>query len=150
MQNKILPKITGKGREGIRTELMDSRYYSLESSLMVKFFFFQFTLKRLYLYIYANSRVETHVHIGHPNDGKSRDEVASPIVKKHFETGYAQDDDRNIMTEAIFAGKKIEKFADNKFLAVLAMSYAVLPRLAKNFFADKRPGNGSDRNSEHE
>lgn len=130
-------------------ELPDSRCYSMSYPLLLQLFFFELAFERIHLNIYPKTRIKTHINISYPDNGKSRDEVATPIIKKHFKTGNTKDEDCHIMTNTIFASKKIEKFSGNKIPAVRLL-YEKVSRLMENLFMSNRPGYTGNRDGENE
>jgi hypothetical protein len=52
------------------------------------------------------------------------------------------------VTEAILAGKQVEKFAQIEGPAVLALIFAEVPRLSKDFLMSDSPGDACDCKTE--
>src|SRR5262245_31008139 len=57
------------------------------------------------------SAEKTHVQVRHPDQRKSRDDISSPPRVYHGEMRRDQHEDSHVVTEAIFAGEKVEKLS---------------------------------------
>jgi len=60
--------------------------------------------------IESEVRKNTHVEIRHPDNCEQRNKVSAPIGIQQFEPGDHKKQRGDVVTEAIFAGKKIEEF----------------------------------------
>ena len=88
----------------------------------------------------AGKRIQTHVNISHKNECKTADQVTPPIVYQQMELGDDQYEDRNVMTETVFAGEQIEKLSAGYRFTVPASSHTKLAGLSENFLMGYCPG----------
>ena len=59
--------------------------------------------------VQANVVVNAHVLIGDPDQGEKGDEIAAPISVQKPEASEKKEYSRDIMAEAVFAGKQVKK-----------------------------------------
>ena len=70
-------------------------------------------------------RVDGHVKVCNPHQREEADEVAAPVLEEKFEAGKSEESRGHIVTEAVFAGEKVEELALNDVAAFLAATRAV-------------------------
>jgi hypothetical protein len=109
-----------------------------------------FKFDALTFYAEANAAKNAHVEIGHPNQGKTGNEITAPIVEQKPIFGDEKKKHRYIVAEAVFTGEKVEKFPLEEFPADLAVRGAPVARFAKYFLMSNRPSYGGDGESEDE
>ena len=102
-----------------------------------------------FLNVNFNKSVDAHVDVRNPYHGETGDEKAPPVMEKQLIMRDGQHKNRDVMTEAIFAGKKVEKFPCNEMPAVSAAVDTIFTWLAKNFFVRYRPRNAGDWNRKY-
>ena len=98
----------------------------------------------------AETVIDAHVLVGDPDDGEKSDEISTPPGVQHLKAGDDQEDGSNVVAEAVFAGKEIEKLSAGEAVALSRLPLAVFARLAKNFFMSSSPGNAGHGNREHQ
>jgi hypothetical protein len=131
---------------------------SIELALLFFYFLFDvfdFLLDLLgveafYLQIHANVGEDRHVLIGDPDEGEEADEVPAPVLEEKLVSRDDEEEGRDVMAEAVFAGEQVKEFPFEKRGRFLAASLAVFPRFAEDFFVGNRPGNTSDRYRQNE
>ena len=101
------------------------------------------------LNVEAQSVVNAHVLVGHPDEGEEGNEVSSPIRVQQFVPGDEQHSRRDIVAKTILTSEQVEEFAADERLRLYAFSLAVLARLPKHFFVRHGPGDARDRHAEH-
>jgi hypothetical protein len=111
------------------------------STTRVDFLLFGFDLDSLMLDIQAQARVDTHVLVRNPDQGKPGNQISSPAIVKQLVVGDDQEQQGYIVAEAILARKNIEKFSAKQGARRLTLLFAVVPRLMKQFLMRYRPGN---------
>jgi hypothetical protein len=113
-------------------------------------FFFDLTFQSLALDVQSQAVIDAHVLIGDPNQRQPRDQITSPIAEQQFVSREKNEDDRDVMTEAIFARKQIKEFSCVPSAAILTAALTVFARLAKDLFVRDGPRHASDRNRQQE
>ena len=99
--------------------------------------------------IEAKAVEQAHVDVCHPDESEPGDEVSAPVVVEHLESGKDQEEGRDVVAEAVFAGEQVEELANKNWLAVLAFLLAEVARFAKDLFVGDGPGGARDRQSEN-
>src|SRR4051812_35072605 len=69
--------------------------------------------------IYAQAAVEAHVGIGEPDEGEKADQVAAPVVQEKFVAGDDEEEERDPVAEAVFAGEEVGELANEKISAAI-------------------------------
>ncbi len=72
--------------------------------------------------IEAKAVEEAHVDVSHPDESEPGDEVSAPVVVEHLESGKDEEEGRDVVTEAVFAGEQVEELANKNWLAVWLFS----------------------------
>ena len=80
----------------------------------------------LLAYIEPQAGVNAHVLVCHPDQGKTADQIAAPIIIKQLVARDDQEKDRDVVAETVFAGKKKEELACKKRGIFFALAQAVL------------------------
>jgi hypothetical protein len=101
-------------------------------------------LDAILLQLQADTGIDIHVDISHPDQGKAADKVTAPVLIKKFKARNEQEEDGDVVAEAIFAGEQIKELAFEKLVTVLTAIRTVFARLPKDFFMCDRPCNGGD------
>lgn len=91
-----------------------------------------------------------HVDVRYPDHSKAGEDVSAPIIEQKFVSCEPKDGDRDVVAEAVLAGKQVEKLSLEKRATTLALVHAVLARLAKDLFVGHRPGNARHWNRQNE
>ena len=91
---------------------------------------------------------DAHVHVGDPDESEPCDEVTAPAREDELEVKYPECKRRDVVREAVFAGEEIEEFTLRQRFAVLALAFAELAWLAKDFFMRNCPGGAGHRHGE--
>jgi hypothetical protein len=113
-------------------------------------FFFNFGLDAHFFQVLSYQSKKAHINVRNEYQGEAGNEIAAPIFKKQLEPGYKEHDCRNVVAEAIFAGKKIEKLAAGHCFCLMRTLEAIFSWLTKNFFVGNRPGDAGDRYGQQE
>ena len=103
-----------------------------------------------YLEVNTQECVKAHVEVGHPDEPEERDDVATPVEVKQFETSESQEDSGNVVAEAVLAGEKIEKFSLYDVAAFLAAADTVLSNLSEHLLMRDRPRNRRNGDGKNE
>src|SRR5579862_7863296 len=85
--------------------------------------------------------IDAHVLVGDPDQGKSADQVAAPVIEQELVACDEEKQNGYVVTEAEFAGEEEIEFAAEIKLVVFTLAGAVLARLAEDLFVGHRPGN---------
>jgi hypothetical protein len=91
----------------------------------------------------SKAAIKTHKLICRPSDSEKRENVTAPIINQQLKSGENQQTDCHPMTETVFAGENVKKFALKKIATVFAFFDAIFARLTENFFLRYRPSNRS-------
>jgi hypothetical protein len=97
----------------------------------------------------AQSVVNAHVLVRDPDQGKKSNEVSPPVEIKQLVAHDQQNSGRDVVPEAIFAGKQVKEFAANEGARLLAFPLTRLARFAENFLVRDRLCNTRDRNTQY-
>ena len=92
-----------------------------------------FDLNLFVLDIESQTVVDAHVLVGDPDQGKSADQVAAPVIEQQGEAGDDEKCRGHVVAEAVLAGEEIEQLAREQPAAGLASRDAPVPRLAACF-----------------
>ncbi|MCU1322373.1 MAG: hypothetical protein JWM43_2022 [Acidobacteriaceae bacterium] len=98
----------------------------------------------LVLDIEAQTVEEAHVDVRHPDEGKPGYEIAAPTFVEHLESGDEEESGGDVVAEAVLASEKVEEFAGDQGLAVLASVFAPLAGFAEDLFVGDGPGDAGD------
>src|ERR1044072_559888 len=108
---------------------------------------------RLYLLaldVEAEAVVEAHVLVCDPDEREAADEIAAPVFVEQLVARNEEEEDCDVVAEAVFAGKEIEELPLVPAATILALAHAELTRLAEDLLVCHRPGNARDGNCEQE
>ena len=131
--------------------MLDRRLPFLDFKLLVLDFLFYFLgIESFDLEIDANVGKQRHVLVRDPDEGEPGDNVSAPVEKEEFVAGEDEEEQRYIMTEAVFAGEQVEELAFPERRAFTAATDAVLAGLAEDLFVRDGPRNTGDGDGEHE
>ena len=97
----------------------------------------------------TNSAEQAHVYIGDPDQRKTGNHVAAPIVKQELIASDGQERRGDVMAQAVFTRKDEKEFSLVHPPAGMALVGAALPEFTKRLFLRDRPRNRSDRNGEN-
>lgn len=111
-----------------RNRLLDRRLKAFDG------LFLSLNLNTLLFEVQANSGIQIHVNISDPDKCKKRDQISPPVGIQQFESCDEQEEDCDVMAEAVFTRKKIEEFTFDEAITLLAVLLAPVPRLAEDFF----------------
>lgn len=103
-------------------------------------------LELLRLVLLAEPGVEADVDVRHPNHAEKGNDIANPAGRKEFVAGEVEENGGYVVAETIRAGKQIKEFPFPPRCRALNLPFAVFPRLPKDLFLCKRPGDARDRN----
>jgi hypothetical protein len=113
-------------------------------------FFLNLTFDPFGLDVQPQTIVDAHILVRDPNQREQRDEIPAPIGIQQFEASDDQKERRDVMTEAVLAGKEIEEFSFVPAAAIAAATLAVLAWLTKDLFMRDRPRDARDGYRDHE
>src|SRR5580658_9967924 len=91
-----------------------------------------------------------HVDVGDPNESEPCDQVAAPAVVQKLKMSHQQKGQRDVVAEAVFAGKEVEKFPPPQGAAVFTLALAPVARLAEGFFMRDCPTDAGDGNGKQQ
>lgn len=83
--------------------------------------------------------VDAHILICNPNEREEGKKVPAPVREKKFVPRYGKECCRDIMTEAVFAGKEIKELAPKQASGLYGFLMAILPRFTKDFLMGNGP-----------
>jgi len=89
-------------------------------------------------------RVEAHILVGNPDQGKAANQVPAPVIEQELVAREPQKKDGHIMTEAVFTGKKKKELAPEKSPVCLALVNTIVAWLFEDLFMGHRPRDGSN------
>jgi hypothetical protein len=95
--------------------------------------FFGFDLHLLVLDFEAQSVVDAHVLVRHPDQRKERQDVTAPILKQQLEAGEQQESCGDVVAEAVLTGEKVEELANENASGAITFPLTILARFSKNF-----------------
>jgi hypothetical protein len=96
----------------------------------------------------AQSVVNADVLVRDPDQGKNPMKYP-PVEIKQLVAHDQQNSGRDVVAEAIFAGKQVKEFAAKEGARLLAFPLTILARFAENFLVRHRPCNTRDRNTQY-
>ena len=91
-----------------------------------------------------------HVDVGDPNESKPGHQVSAPAVVQELKTSNQQENQRDVMAEAVFARKEVEKLSPPQAVAVFTFAFAPVARLAEDFFVGDGPTDARDGDGEQQ
>ena len=98
----------------------------------------------------AETVVDAHVLVGHPDQGEESDEISAPAGVEHVKAGNNQEYGCDVVAETVFAGEQIKKFAPGESACLAGLPLTIFSRFTKDFFVGDGPGNAGDGNGQHE
>lgn len=119
------------------------------SLAFLQFHFFQFRFDSFALHANADKSEQAHIHICNPDKSKKCDQITAPTGIKKLIFGNDQENQHDIVAEAVFAGKKIKEFPYQKTFSIFRFIYAEFTWLSKYFFMCNCPGNTGNRQSHY-
>src|SRR5256885_96682 len=133
---------------------------AFNSSLIIPRSSFLFRLRRhlllhlridpLALDVEAQTPVEAHVLVRHPDEREAAHEVAAPVFVEEVVARDGEEEDRHVMAEAVFAREEVEKLSLPPAAAGPALPDAELARLAEHLLVRHRPRDAGDGYGEEE
>jgi len=91
-----------------------------------------------------------HVDVRDLDFSEAGEDVTAPVIEQKFVLCKPKDGDRDVVAEAVLAGKQVEKFSLEQSATALALPHAILPRLAKGLFVRYGPDNARHGYGENE
>ncbi len=104
----------------------------------------------LVLNLEAETVVNAHVLIGHPDESEEGNKVSPPVDVQQLVMNDEQHSCRDVVTETIFASKQVKELAADEGLRSYTFFLAVLSRLAKYFFMRNSPRNTGDWDAQYQ
>ena len=93
---------------------------------------------------------QAHIHVADADQREQADHVAAPVVQQQTEAGEQEEQRRDVVAQAVFAGEDVEELLLNEAPAVLAAIRTVLAHFAKDLFVRERPRDRGDRQGEQQ
>lgn len=93
--------------------------------------------------------INTHPLICQPRQNEEGKNVSAPVVDQEFESGENENDNRNPVAKAIFAGKNIKEFSHQRISAGFILLFTKLLPFAEDLFLRDSPGNRCNNQREN-
>src|SRR5437588_2990788 len=93
--------------------------------------------------------VDAHVLIRNPDQGKSGNEIAAPVVIEQLVAGDCQKKNGDVVAEAVFTREDVKELAGDKMRIIFRLASTVLTRFAEDLFVSDCPGDGRNGHRQH-
>jgi hypothetical protein len=122
----------------------------MKSHHLFKFLFFDVRFDPFLFEVGSQECVQAHVNVSYPYQCKTGDNIADPICHQKFKICKEEKKYSDVVTEAKFAGKSIEEFADNNAPFPFTSTHTILVSLPKNLFVRNCPRDARDRERQYQ
>src|SRR5262245_22575246 len=95
-------------------------------------------LQLLGLHLLPQAAERAHVDVGHGDQGEEGDQVPAPVVEQQPVAGEDEEEDRNVVAEAILAGEEVEELPRQDAAGVPGPPGEVLSRLVDDLLMRHR------------
>src|SRR5947209_18747770 len=87
-------------------------------------------------------RVDAHVLIRNPDQGKPGNEIAAPVIIEQLVAGERQKKNCDVVAEAVFRREDVKELAGDKMRSIFRLTSTVCTRFAEDLLVSDCRGDG--------